>query len=256
MKISVCIASYNGSKFIKTQIDSILKQLNKHDELVISDDGSTDGTIKIIESFKDDRIRLLHYTKNESLKKNTYSHYLVSSNFENSLKNSNGDIIFLSDQDDIWVEGKIKVMLLYLEKYSLVLSDCMVINENEEVFSHSFFGSIIIPRGLFKNISKPVYHGCCMGFRREILDIALPFPRKLILHDSWLGILAEQFGQVKFINDKLVLYRRHLNNSSFLEGKSKNSIFFRVKYRVVFFFQVMERLISVKLSRIINNIFN
>lgn len=256
MKISVCLASYNGSKYIGKQISSILVQLGQNDELIISDDGSTDDTIQIIKSFNEKRIVLISNEKVIRTGRRIYSHYLVSSNFENALKKSSGDVIFLADQDDIWTKNKIEVMLSHLENYSLVMSDCSVINDNEEILSHSFFNGMSLPRGILKNISKPLYHGCCMAFRKEILNVVLPFPRRTILHDSWIGILAENFGDVKFINDKLVLYRRHFDNSSFLQGKSKNSIFFRVKYRVVFFFQITGRLILVRINRIINNIFN
>lgn len=249
MKISVCMASYNGAEYISNQISSILKQLKEKDELIISDDGSTDGTIEIIKSFNDRRISLLMHEKNPNIRKKTYPHYLVSQNFENALKNSSGDIVFLADQDDVWIDNKVIVMLLYLEKYSLVMSDCIVINEKNDVVSNHFFNSMDLPGGLFQNIIKPVYHGCCMAFRREVLDAALPFPKKMILHDSWIGILAESFGNVKFVDERLVLYRRHFNNSSFSGGRSNNSIFFRVRYRVVLFSQVVKRVVSIKISK-------
>lgn len=244
------MASYNGAEYISNQISSILKQLKEKDELIISDDGSTDGTIEIIKSFNDSRILLLIHEKSLSFRKNIYPHYLVSQNFENALKRSSGDIIFLADQDDIWLDNKVVVMLSYLEKYSLVMSDCNVINEKNDIVSDSFFNSTNLPCGVIRNIIKPFYHGCCMAFKRQILDVALPFPKKMILHDSWIGMLAEKFGNVKFIDEKLMLYRRHFNNSSFSEGKSSNSFFFRIQYRVVLFFQVLKRVSSIKISKL------
>lgn len=244
--ISVCMASYNGAQYIKKQISSILKQLGENDELIISDDGSNDGTIEVINSFNDKRIVLLNHTRNENIRKTTYPHYLVSSNYENALLHSSGDLIFLADQDDIWIDNKIETTISYLESYSMVMSDCFVINENDQIVSDSFLNSIALPRGLFRNVSRPIYHGCCMAFRREILSLALPFPKKMILHDTWIGILAENFGDVKYIEDKLVMYRRHLKNSSFSEGKSKNTIFFRIRYRIELFGQALKRIIFVK----------
>lgn len=98
--ISVCMATYNGEKYIKEQIDSILKQLGSDDELVISDDGSSDGTIDIILGYHDPRIHLYKG-----------SFHSPAFNFENALKNATGDFIFLSDQDDIWYDNKVPEIL-------------------------------------------------------------------------------------------------------------------------------------------------
>ncbi|MDE5758415.1 MAG: glycosyltransferase, partial [Allobaculum sp.] len=91
--ISVCIATYNGERYIETQIRSILDQLNEDDEIIISDDSSTDRTLDIIRSLNDSRIKLFAGNKFHS---RTF-------NFENALKQATGDFIFLSDQDDIWL---------------------------------------------------------------------------------------------------------------------------------------------------------
>ena len=90
--VSVCLASYNGEKFIKQQIDSILCQLGKHDEIIISDDSSTDRTVQIIKNYNDPRIKLIEDCKFQS----------PIFNLENALKQAKGDYIFLSDQDDFW----------------------------------------------------------------------------------------------------------------------------------------------------------
>ena len=94
-KVSVAMASFNGEKYISTQIKTILENLTENDELVISDDGSTDGTRRIIEGFNDSRIRLLEGPKQG-----------VKKNFENAIRNCSGKYIFLSDQDDVWMCGK------------------------------------------------------------------------------------------------------------------------------------------------------
>ena len=250
MKISVCMTTYNGAKYIQSQILSIISQLGENDELIISDDGSTDETIEIIKLLKDDRVKLLIHLRNKIGRKDSYPHYLVSKNFENALKEATGDIIFLADQDDIWVENKIAIMMPYFNKYSMVMSNCFVIDENGLIISNSFFKKVNLPRGLVLNIYTPIYHGCCMAFSKSILDKALPFPEKMILHDSWIGILAENFGEVKFISDKLVLYRRHFSNSSYSNGKSKNSLFFKISYRIRFFFQIIKRLFIIKYNNL------
>ncbi len=112
-KISVCLASYNGALYIKEQIHSILSQLKDGDELIISDDSSTDNTVDIISQINDKRITILHH---ESVI-NLPTCQKVTSNFENALFAASGDVIFLSDQDDVWLDGKIDTMCSYLEKY-------------------------------------------------------------------------------------------------------------------------------------------
>src|SRR5687768_7806689 len=102
--ISVCMATKNGETYIAEQLDSILPQLGATDELIISDDSSSDTTVKIIQSYNDHRIKLI---QNHHLKG-------IARNFEISLQASKGDFIFLADQDDVWVDGKVKVMLNYL----------------------------------------------------------------------------------------------------------------------------------------------
>jgi len=114
MKISVCMATYNGERYLKEQLDSILKQLSFTDEIIISDDGSQDRTIEIIESFGDSRIKLFHSTQQNLIY-----------NFENALSKASGDIIFLSDQDDIWYENKVEKSMYHLQKYGLVFSNAL-----------------------------------------------------------------------------------------------------------------------------------
>ena len=121
--ISVCMASYNGEKYIKQQIDSILKQLSDEDELVISDDGSTDNTLSVIQSIHDKRIKLIH----------NQGEHGYSRNFENALKNSKGDYIFLSDQDDVWKDNKVETILPLLKKYAFVVHDTEMTDENLKV---------------------------------------------------------------------------------------------------------------------------
>jgi glycosyltransferase involved in cell wall biosynthesis len=124
-KISVCIATYNGEKYIRQQLGSILCQIGESDEIIISDDSSSDRTVEIIKTFDDKRIRLLENNRFHS----------PAYNFENALEKATGDIIFLSDQADIWLE----VMVGLLQQYDLVVSDCIIINENEDILQESFF---------------------------------------------------------------------------------------------------------------------
>ncbi|PTB96810.1 alpha-L-Rha alpha-1,3-L-rhamnosyltransferase [Marivirga lumbricoides] len=221
-KISVCLASYNGENYIEEQINSILCQLDNGDELIISDDSSTDNTVEIIKNLEDNRIVLLVDQKFKS----------PIFNFENALNYCNGDFIFLSDQDDKWRENKVEVTLKYLNDYDLVVSDCQIINENDEIINESFFALNGSKEGLLKNIVKNSYLGCCMAFKRRVLEKALPFPDLLPMHDWWLGLIGEIYYKTFFASEKLIYYRRHQNNASSTSDKSSNNIFKKLNFRI------------------------
>ena len=176
------MATYNGEKYIKEQIDSILKNMNSDDELIISDDGSTDKTREIINSFKDDRIKLIDGPK-KGIKKN----------FENGINNATGEIIFLSDQDDIWMENKIAKVLEAFEKEdaTLVIHDAEIVDENLDIIEESFFKYRNSGKGIIKNIWKNTYIGCCMAFKKEIKSVILPIPDNIEMHDQWIGICRD-----------------------------------------------------------------
>lgn len=232
--ISVCLASYNGELYIKEQIDSILPQLSDNDEIVISDDSSSDSTIKILMSYEDERIKLY---KNHTKKSPVF-------NFENALKHAKGDYIFLCDQDDIWLPNKVKTIIPFFDKYDLIVSDCKVVDKRLNVLENSFFDSLKSGKGFWKNFTKNTYLGCCMAFKKEVLDYALPFPSKIAMHDIWIGLLAELNGNSFFLKEQLILYRRHNNNASFGGGKSKNSFLIKIKYRTLLFIELMNRKLS------------
>jgi len=203
MKISVCIATFNGEKYIKKQLSSILKQIGINDEIIISDDSSTDSTINIINSFHDSRIKLF--------KEMTY--YNPIYNFENAIKKSSGDIIVLADQDDVWLNNKMRVIRESfkgkLDKiYTLMLNGYMI-DESDKVINNSLFNYRNSGKGIAKNIIKNTYMGCSMAFTRKVLNIILPFPKKIPMHDSWIGVLSEIFGDVDFDERKTIKYRIH-----------------------------------------------
>lgn len=229
--ISVCMATYNGEKYIEEQLKSILSQLGENDEVIVSDDSSTDNTLAIVESFNDVRIKIFPNNKFHS----------PIFNFENALKQATGDYIFLSDQDDIWKSDKIRVMLSYLTHYSLVVSDCFIVDKDGNLVKKSYFGKKIPRSGIIKNIVHNNYLGCCMAFKKEILEIALPFPRKIAMHDIWLGLCASLFYSTFFIPNKLIYYRRHETNASPTSENSNLPWIYRISYRLYFVFQLIKR---------------
>lgn len=230
-RISVCIATYNGEKYIKEQLDSILCQLDFQDEIIVSDDSSTDNTLAIIESYGDHRIKVF---SNQKFHSPIY-------NFENSLKKAKGDYIFLCDQDDIWYPDKVDTMLKYLNKYDLVVSNCKVVDADLNVISESFFTICLSGKGFWKNLIKNTYLGCCMAFKKEVLFYALPFPDNIAMHDIWIGLSVELHGASFFLDTPLINYRRHGANASFGGGKSEFSFSYRLKYRFHMLYSLLRR---------------
>lgn len=222
MKISVCLATYNGEKYIKEQVKSILYQLSDTDELIISDDISTDSTVAIINSFNDARIKVNINEKKLG----------VSANFNSALLKASGDIIFLSDQDDIWLESKVSTSLFHLETYDLIVTNCKVIDKNNITIHESYFDVVNSGKGLIKNLYRSTYLGCCLAFNKKVLKAILPIPKNLMMyHDWWIGFIAEQNFKVYFLNKPLLLYRRHNSTTSPTLGRSHNNLFFKIRAR-------------------------
>lgn len=236
--ISVCVATYNGEKFIKEQIESILNQLGRADEVIVSDDSSTDNTLKIINSLNDNRIKILSFCRD---KKGYRNSELVSSNFENALKWVRGEYIFLSDQDDIWRNDKIEKMSYLLADYDLVVSNANLIVNGKINYESFWFADKLPIRNYFLRRGK--YHGCCMAFRNDMLQYILPFPSKLTLHDSWIGLISELTGRTYFINEPLSYYRIHENNAS----KINNTFIYKISYRLKLLSQIYYRVFISKI---------
>lgn len=222
--ISVCMATYNGEKYIRVQMDSILQQLGEGDELIISDDLSSDKTVEIIKSYKDKRIKLYIHGDNHGFVRN----------FENALVHADGDIIFLSDQDDIWMPDKVKVTIAALANCYFTVFDCITINENEQVISQSRIKDYNIKTGFWRLMIKTRYLGCCMAFRRNVLDAALPFPDNayLMKHDLWLAAVAECYFKTSLIDKTLIKYRRHGGNVSSGDANKGYSVPIKIYIRL------------------------
>lgn len=125
-----------------------------------------------------------------------------------------GDFIFLADQDDIWSPRKIATMRAHLTTNDLVVCDCALVNEKMEIEQKSFFEFNGSGAGLVKNLIRNSYMGCCMAFRRSLLEKALPFPKNIPIHDYWIGLVAELHFKTLFIDEPLVWHRRHRANAS------------------------------------------
>ena len=187
--ISVCMTTFNGEKFLKRQLDTILQQLGKEDELIISDDSSTDHTTEIVWSYHDNRIKLLE---------NGHFHSPVF-NMENALKKAQGDYIFLADQDDVWLPGRVTSVVYKLQQYDLVVCNAYIVDAEEKILHESYFAWKGSGNGFWRNLKKNSFLGCSMAFNRRILSVALPFPKSIVMHDIWIGLLSEQFGKILFL---------------------------------------------------------
>ena len=239
------MATYNGESFLSQQIESILPQLGNHDELIICDDGSSDSTLKIIESFSDPRIRLY---------RNRFRNHIL--NFEFALNKAKGDFIFLSDQDDVWFPDKVKTMLSHLKSRDLVCHNSILTDKDlNHPGDRTFFNDDPEKKtGFIKNLWHNQYVGCCLAFNRKILSKALPFPKGLITHDTWIGLVSELAGHPKFISEPLIYFRRHGANASSTGEKSRLTVKEMISYRLTLLKGIMNNFIFHKKENNLQNV--
>lgn len=240
--ISVCIATYNGALYIKEQLDSILTQLGEEDEVIISDDASSDETLAEVESFNDKRIRVLHHTP---YAQSRFSVDKTTHNFENALREAKGDYIFLSDQDDIWLPNKVSVTLDALQTADLVVHDCQMVSTKRQPILPSYFKYIRVHTGALQNAIRCTYLGCCMAFRKEVLSLALPFPATCVAHDQWIGIIAAIKFKTILIHQPLILYRRHSKTQTQCGGKSSLPWWYKIYYKLIVVYHTIQALLTL-----------
>ena len=238
MKTSVCIATFNGERFIREQVMSVLLQLDENDEIVVSDDGSTDETVDILKSFNDTRIRIYQ---------NEGKHGFIW-NFENALKMATGEVVFLCDQDDIWNPDKVKVVLQALKNHDMVLHDAEIIDKDCVKTGILYSDGLHKRKGFWSNLWKTRWLGCCMAFKRGVLEYALPFPKHIVGHDGWISAVGLTRFDYYYIPEPLMLYRRHGDNVSTASEKSHNSWYYMlVEKRLWLLIEISRRIIEREL---------
>lgn len=225
VRVSVALAAYNGERYIREQIESILANLTQEDEIVVSDDGSTDNTLAILKEYEKGKIPVtILKGPGKGIKKN----------FENALRHCRGEYIFLSDQDDVWMEDKVEFSMEFFTK-----GVCRLLNHDARVMDSelkheimpSFFAYRDSVPGFWKNFIKNRYMGCCMAFHRSLLPLALPIPDKIEMHDQWLGLINDLTeNDSLFLERPLILYRRHDSNVS---DFSHGTVWEMVKKRII-----------------------
>lgn len=210
MTISIVMATYNGEKYISQQMESILPFLEKDDEIVISDDGSTDSTLEIINRYmeKSDKVKLIHGPGKGVVK-----------NFENALQNSKKEILLFADQDDIWLPKKIPIMRKIFEKnenIGIVLHDMYEASDREILENMYKTNRSFLKRkrkhGVLYNLIYSGYVGCCMGISEEVKNYILPFSKYTNMHDQWIGLIGEYYRISEFVNQPLIIHRLHGSN--------------------------------------------
>jgi len=201
--LSVLLAAYCGERFIAEQIASILPQMEGVDELLVSDDspqGHT-ATRDIALAFGDERIRHMQGPRRGVIK-----------NVEFLLGQARGDILVLSDQDDVWLPGKLGRTreLLPADGPALLAHSAII---TDEALNETGERQCAKP-GLLRNLAKNSYTGCCMAFTRALLPYILPFHEDIPMHDQWIGLRAETCGAVRVVDEAYILHRRHGNTQT------------------------------------------
>ncbi|ARE24930.1 MULTISPECIES: glycosyltransferase [Streptococcaceae] len=213
MNFSIALAVYNGEKYISQQIESILPQMGLNDELILSYDKSEDESLLIIEKFakEDKRVKVIINHKPG-----------LFNNFENAISHCNNEIVFISDQDDIWTKNKCEIMMnnFLNSEIDMVIHNGVHFNSATYEESKDFFSMYQIKNGIIRNLLKPRYSGCCMAFRRKLVSIMLPIPKTCGGYDHWIGMVGEYYGNVKFIDEILIYHRLHDSNFTPISRRS------------------------------------
>ncbi len=221
------MATYNGERFLRRQLETVISQLGDGDELVISDDSSTDGTPAILQAFADADPRIRLFTGN------TFRSPVF--NFEFALKQTRGEIVVLADQDDVWLPNKLATVRDSFARQTarpyLIVLDAQVVDEAGGEISPSVLARLDAGPGFWKNLYDNRYLGCCMAFSRDLLARALPFPRRIPMHDMWLGQLCERIGVTAFVPEVTMQYRKH--GASLTDFRIRFRPWTQIKRRVI-----------------------
>ena len=222
--VSICMACYNGEAYIKEQIDSILPQLVEGDELIIIDDGSKDATGAVVQAIEDNRIKYLKNTSNMG----------VNKSFEKAINYAKHEYVFMADQDDLWTDGRLDVMLSVLKQGNLLVSGNSVSIDGNGGLSDYELGRLYEAdsKEYVKNIiriftGKAYYYGCAMAFQKKICEIVMPFPDYIESHDLWIAMAANLLKSNAHLEDVVLKRRIHGKNASVLQRKLSEKLYSR-----------------------------
>lgn len=219
--LSVALCTYNGERFLEEQLASIANQKLPVDEIIICDDGSKDNTLSIAQIFKEEHQSIhIEIYQNES-------NLGVLKNFEKAILKCHGDIIFCSDQDDIWMDNKTQEIVSGFDKkenVEMIFTDAILIDEYGNLANDfTLFDNLHInpkvrsqwKKGLEIEILniKNIVTGATMAFRRDLINHAIPFNTNISnLHDEQFAICAAKRNSIFMLDKPLIKYRLHKNN--------------------------------------------
>lgn len=215
--VQIVLATYNGEQFLQQQIESLLQQSYSDFTVLIRDDGSTDKTLEIIQSYQE------KYPAKFFLLKEDKKNVGATQNFGILLANSTADYIFFCDQDDVWLSDKIEQSLKIIFSIEneqktnpcLVYSDMKLIDEHGKIMAESVWQQLQLSPDYFtlnRLLVQNIPHGCTMVINKAMKSIASPIPAAAILHDHWLALLAASVGNSAAITTPLLLLRNHAQN--------------------------------------------
>lgn len=214
VQVSVCMATYNGSRWVGEQLASILAELTDADEVVIVDDASTDDTVAVITAVGDPRITLHARAQNRG--------YVAT--FEEAMRHATGEVIFLADQDDVWIPGRRAALLAAVEHGSVAASNLVLLGSDQPLpnpitrrpwrLSSKQSGWRI--RNELRILAGVMpYFGCAMALRRDAVARVLPFPSFLTeSHDLWIATFANRHGEMVHVDAASIRRRIHSDNAS------------------------------------------
>lgn len=203
--ISIVMATYNGEKYLREQVDSLLAQSYASLEFIFVDDASSDSSLAILQAYaaKDSRIHLIENSVNQGL----------IATFEIGIRAAKGEMIALSDQDDVWLPGKISLLAEAIDSFSLIYANSALSNAAGEVTGkYSDRNHLCDYPSALNYVFGTKAMGHAMLFKREIIDVALPFT-DFVGHDYILGFAAASLNGVKYYPQTLVNYRQHSSNT-------------------------------------------
>jgi len=210
--VSIALCTYNGGKFLREQLDSLVNQTYPNMEIIILDDNSHDNTINIIEEYAEKHSFIKYYSNSKNIG--------YQKNFEKAIQLCDGEFLAISDQDDIWRLNKIETLFKYIGDNTLIYHDSEFINRSGKSMNlkmsdkfNMVSGGDPMPFLFFNCIS-----GHSMMFRKCILEYVFPFP-KIGVYDHWIAYMVSLKGNITYIPECLVKHRRHLDNSTHILGK-------------------------------------
>ena len=229
-KVDIVLATFNGEKYLAQQLDSIIAQTYTNWRVLISDDGSLDNTLSIVEKYikSDERFVLVNKKRQGGVVKN----------FSKALEFVTSNFIMFADQDDYWLSEKISYLKGMLDEKTkllgnvplLIFSDLIVVDENLKILRPSFFiGTSLNPESNFDTrylLWRSEVYGCTTMFNRSLYDIATPFSSEITMHDQWFAIVASLYGHVLYSEISHVYYRQHANN---VIGAKERTFLLRIK---------------------------